>query len=140
MDFLIFSFVNMNFNSQMSIYPQILLKLFFFQVNELEAKLSEAEKEYISGAPTREKRSPSEWIPRPPEKYELSGHRAPVTRVVFHPIFSLMVSASEDATIKIWDFETGDYERTLKGHTDSVQVYFICKYFGQAIEQCLGSI
>jgi len=91
------------------------------KVNELEAKLSEAEKEYISGAPTREKRSPSEWIPRPPEKYELSGHRAPVTRVVFHPIFSLMISASEDATVKIWDFETGDYERTLKGHTDSVQ-------------------
>jgi len=21
----------------------------------------------------------------------------------------------------VWDFETGDYERTLKGHTDSVQ-------------------
>jgi len=91
------------------------------KVNELEAKLSEAEKEYISGAPTREKRSPNEWIPRPPEKFELSGHRAPVTRVVFHPIFSLMISASEDATVKVWDFETGDYERTLKGHTDSVQ-------------------
>jgi len=91
------------------------------KVNELEAKLSEAEKEYISGAPTREKRSPNEWIPRPPEKFELSGHRAPVTRVVFHPIFSLMISASEDATVKVWDFETGDFERTLKGHTDSVQ-------------------
>ena len=35
--------------------------------------------------------------------------------------FSLMISASEDATVKIWDFETGDYERTLKGHTDCVQ-------------------
>ena len=23
--------------------------------------------------------------------------------------------------MQIWDFETGDYERTLKGHTDSVQ-------------------
>ena len=23
--------------------------------------------------------------------------------------------------VQIWDFETGDYERTLKGHTDSVQ-------------------
>ena len=34
------------------------------KVNELEGKLSEAEKEFISGAPTREKRSPSEWIPR----------------------------------------------------------------------------
>lgn len=32
-----------------------------------------------------------------------------------------MVSASEDATMKIWDFETGEYERTLKGHTDSIQ-------------------
>lgn len=24
-------------------------------------------------------------------------------------------------TFQIWDYETGDYERTLKGHTDSVQ-------------------
>jgi len=32
-----------------------------------------------------------------------------------------MISASEDATVKVWDFETGDYERTLKGHTDIVQ-------------------
>ena len=22
---------------------------------------------------------------------------------------------------QVWDYETGDYERTLKGHTDSVQ-------------------
>jgi platelet-activating factor acetylhydrolase IB subunit alpha len=36
-------------------------------------------------------------------------------------VFSLAVSASEDATIKVWDFETGEYERSLKGHTDSVQ-------------------
>lgn len=41
--------------------------------------------------------------------------------MVFHPVFSVFASASEDATIKIWDFETGDFERTLKGHTDSVQ-------------------
>jgi len=50
---------------------------------ELELKLSEAEKEFIEGAPTRGKRSPTEWIPRPPEKYCLSGHRAPVTKVKF---------------------------------------------------------
>ena len=60
------------------------------QVSELEAKLAEAEKEYISGAPTRDKRTPSEWIPRPPEKFCLSGHRAPVTKVLFHPIFRLV--------------------------------------------------
>ena len=88
---------------------------------ELESKLSEAEKEFIEGAPARAKRSPTEWIPRGPEKFCLSGHRAPVTKVIFHPVFGLIVSASEDASIRVWDYETGEYERSLKGHTDSIQ-------------------
>ncbi|XP_035229266.1 lissencephaly-1 homolog [Stegodyphus dumicola] len=91
------------------------------KVIDLEAKLAEAEREFIAGAPTRDKRSPSEWIPRPPERHCLSAHRAPVTRVVFHPVYNILVSSSEDATIKVWDYETGEYEKTLKGHTDSVQ-------------------
>uniref|UniRef100_A0A8C8CQN2 PAC1-like LisH-like dimerisation domain-containing protein n=1 Tax=Oncorhynchus tshawytscha TaxID=74940 RepID=A0A8C8CQN2_ONCTS len=91
------------------------------KVMELESKLNEAKEEITLGGPIAQKRDPKEWIPRPPEKYALSGHRSPVTRVIFHPVFSVMVSASEDATIKVWDYETGDFERTLKGHTDSVQ-------------------
>lgn len=72
-----------------------------FQVMELESKLSEAKEEITLGGPIAQKRDPKEWIPRPPEKYALSGHRSPVTRVIFHPLFSVMVSASEDATIKV---------------------------------------
>ena len=69
---------------------------------DLEGKLSEAEKEFNQGGgPTRDKRNPSEWIPRPPERYALSGHRSPITKVVFHPNFSVMVSSSEDATIRV---------------------------------------
>ena len=69
---------------------------------DLEAKLAESERELTTGGgPTREKRTPSEWIPRPPEKYCLTGHRSTITRVAFHPVFSLMVTASEDATIKV---------------------------------------
>lgn len=36
-------------------------------------------------------------------------------------MFSIVASASEDATVKLWDYETGEFERTLKGHTNAVQ-------------------
>lgn len=91
------------------------------KIMDLESKLSEFEKEFTGAVPIRDKRSPAEWIPLPPERHALRGHREPVTRVIFHPVFSLVCSASEDATIKIWDYESGDFEKTLKGHTDSVQ-------------------
>jgi len=34
---------------------------------------------------------------------------------------SFIATSSEDATVKIWDYETGDFERTLKGHTNAIQ-------------------
>lgn len=50
------------------------------KVMELETKLNETEKEYIEGAPTRSKRCPTEWIPRPPERFCLSGMKLIKTR------------------------------------------------------------
>lgn len=55
---------------------------------ELESKLSEAQKEFIEGAPTRAKRTPAEWIPRPPEKFCLTGHRATITKVILTVVYS----------------------------------------------------
>lgn len=49
------------------------------KVMELESKLNEAKEEFTSGGPLGQKRDPKEWIPCPPEKYALSGHRSPVT-------------------------------------------------------------
>ena len=49
------------------------------------------------------------------------GHRDPITALALHPTFSLIASASEDSTVKLWDFESGEFERTLKGHTNTVQ-------------------
>ncbi|CAP37998.2 Protein CBR-LIS-1 [Caenorhabditis briggsae] len=90
------------------------------KVNDLEAKLLESQQEINHGAPTRDKRQAADWIPRPPETQKLIGHRLPVTRVIFHPLWTIMASCSEDATIKVWDYETGQLEKTLKGHTDAV--------------------
>jgi platelet-activating factor acetylhydrolase IB subunit alpha len=68
---------------------------------DLDLKLHDALQEATTGGPTREKRQPGEWVPRPPEKFELKGHRDTVTRVVFHPTYDVVASASEDATIKV---------------------------------------
>jgi platelet-activating factor acetylhydrolase IB subunit alpha len=59
-------------------------------------------------------------LPRGPAKTTLNGHRAPVTAVAVHPKYSILASASEDTSVKIWDYETAQYERTLKGHTGAV--------------------
>ena len=72
------------------------------KVMDLESKLGdhEAELRGRTGG-LGERKSPAEWIPRPPERYSLLGHRAPITRVRFHPHFTIAASASEDATIKV---------------------------------------
>jgi platelet-activating factor acetylhydrolase IB subunit alpha len=44
-------------------------------------------------------------LPKEPEKYSLVGHRGKVTKVVLHPSWPMLASASEDATIRLWDLE-----------------------------------
>lgn len=64
-----------------------------------------------------------------------------MNRVAFHPLFSVVASGSEDASVKVWDWETGDFERTLKGHTKAVQdVDFDSKgnFLGQSRPATLG--
>jgi len=90
------------------------------KIMDLENKMTQMQEE-LNNAPVRKAANSTDWIPRPPERYSLTGHRSPITRVVFHPVFSALASSSEDTTIKIWDYETGEFERTLKGHTKAVQ-------------------
>lgn len=89
------------------------------KIMELETKNTQMQEE-LNNAPTRKPTSSVDWIPRAPAKYSLVGHRNPITRVVFHPVYQILASASEDTSIKIWDYESGEYERTLKGHTKAV--------------------
>ena len=59
-------------------------------------------------------------LPREPAKYSMQGHRAKITKIVVHPFYNLVASASEDASIRLWDFEQGEHERTLKSHAGMV--------------------
>jgi len=91
------------------------------QIMELETRNSQLQEELATAPSKRPSASSPDWTPRAPARYTLSGHRSPVTRVTFHPLFNIVVSASEDSSIKVYDWETGDFERTVKGHTKAVQ-------------------
>lgn len=93
------------------------------KIMDLESRNATLQSELDSATPTslmRRNADPTTWLPRSPARHTLQSHRSPVTCVAFHPIFSSLASGSEDATIKIWDWELGELERTLKGHTKSV--------------------
>lgn len=59
-------------------------------------------------------------IPREPEKKRLKGHKARITKICFHPSYTELATSSEDGSIKIWDYETGECGQTLRQHTGMV--------------------
>ena len=93
------------------------------QIMDLEKRCASLQSEVDSATPTslsRRNQDPSSWLPRSPARHTLQSHRLPITCVAFHPVFSSLASGSEDTTIKIWDWELGELERTIKGHTKAV--------------------
>ena len=89
------------------------------QIMDLENRNASLQEE-VSMSPTKRAALQTDWVPRAPAAYTLTGHRDQVLRVAFHPSYNVIASASDDSTVKIWDWETGEFERTLKGHTRSV--------------------
>ncbi|KAG6840564.1 hypothetical protein C0991_005840 [Blastosporella zonata] len=90
------------------------------KILELESRLATAQEELSTFSKDGAKRTNKDWLPSTSAKRGLVGHRDKINAVNFHPLYSILASASVDATVKIWDWETGELERTLKGHTKSV--------------------
>jgi len=109
------------------------------KILDLEARIAQLIEELAAAPTSKRSASITDWVPRNPPRHTLAGHRQPLTRVVFHPLFSILVSASEDARMKVWDWEGGEQERTLKGHTKAVQdVDFDSK--GQYLVSCSSDL
>ncbi|KAI0313948.1 dynein regulator [Amylostereum chailletii] len=94
------------------------------KILDLESRLQEAlhDNSHMAALPVGfSRRNNPDWLPTAGScKHTLTGHRDAVNAVAFHPVYSVLVSASDDATMKVWDWETGEQERTLKGHTKRV--------------------
>jgi len=59
-------------------------------------------------------------LPDPALIRTLSGHSNLVIRCAISPAGDIIVSASADYTLKVWDAHTGEELRTLRGHTGTV--------------------
>ena len=52
-----------------------------------------------------------------------------------HPVYSILASASEDGSIRVWDYEQGDCEATLKDHAGHVN-YIAYSPNGDKLASC----
>ena len=80
----------------------------------------QAELDSAPATRSKQNQDPKNWLPGSTSTHTFESHRDAITCVAFHPVFSSLASGSEDCTIKIWDWELGELERTLKGHIRAV--------------------
>jgi WD40 repeat protein len=60
-------------------------------------------------------------MPHVTERRTLKGHTGWVRTLVVTPDSKVLISASDDATIRFWDLSNGRCFRTLKGHTGGIR-------------------
>ena len=101
-----------------------LLEKKWVSVVRLQKKVMELESTLKTSSSTRGGTSAVIGRCLPVEENEkiLKGHRGSgVNAVAFHPEYTLLASAGEDGLVKLWDSESGEFERSLKSHTSGVQ-------------------
>ncbi|KAK2733735.1 protein with putative role during mitosis [Myotisia sp. PD_48] len=103
-------------------YETLLEKKWTSIIMELESRNAALQSELDNLTPAsliKRNQDPESWLPSHP-RYSLDSHRDTINCIAFHPKYSSLASGSDDFTIKIWDWELGELEKTLKGHTRAI--------------------
>ena len=104
---------------------QLLGRLLSFESETPQMKaLLERAKQW-KGAAWLRPLTPSLTFPGGTEVCSLSGHSGAINAIVISSDGQFVISASDDNTIKVWDWQRRAKERTLYGHTDKVNAVAI---------------
>ncbi len=81
------------------------------KINNLEEQVKNLQEELAKGPQRPGPVNPNSedlYILKTPPKYELKSHKSNITAIAFHPQYTQLATSSEDGTIKVWEFDTGD--------------------------------
>lgn len=98
---------------------QLLGRLMSFEVADIETLLERAKQS--KNASWLRPLTPNLTPPNGPLLRTLTGHTDSVLAVAVTPDGKLVISGSDDSTVKIWNRETGKELNTFKGHTHAVR-------------------
>ncbi|KFY01614.1 hypothetical protein O988_02647 [Pseudogymnoascus sp. VKM F-3808] len=93
------------------------------KIMDLESRVATLQSELDSATPSslsKRSQDPTSWLPSKPARYALESHQFEISCIAFHPLYSAIASGDQGSTIKIWDWELGELERTIKGHTKAI--------------------
>ncbi|KAH9207651.1 WD40-repeat-containing domain protein [Leptodontidium sp. 2 PMI_412] len=93
------------------------------KIIDLESRITRLQSELDNATPSslsRRNQDPTSWLPSKPSRYTLESHQYEISCVAFHPVYSTIASGDQGSTIKIWDWELGELEKTIKGHTEAI--------------------
>ncbi|KAJ1461600.1 WD40-repeat-containing domain protein [Pelagophyceae sp. CCMP2097] len=103
--------------------PPVPLEKKWASIVRLQRRVFELEEELESRPPASQRtagnREAADVCVRAPAKRELKGHRAAVTCVAASE--SLVATASDDASVRLWDISREALVATLTSHVDAVQ-------------------
>lgn len=87
------------------------------QITQLEEKNRQLKEDIKNFGSEKKECDP---LPKKPAKYTFKKQKNVITCVRFHPKYPSLASASEDASIIIYNADSGIVEQELRGHQDAV--------------------
>jgi platelet-activating factor acetylhydrolase IB subunit alpha len=115
------------------------------KITDYEAQIKQLKEEIQNGGGggsangVVKRENESMGIPRAPAKASIKGHRGSITCIIFHPVYNLLVSGAEDASIMVWECEEFTKEKSIKAHSNTVNALTF-DYTGKYLASCSADL